>query len=95
MPLTEDIVKKIIEEKITQRFQSIGIWDQTKEQLEDTRANNKLINELRLARDERQGLLKRSFLEIFSTIGGNLIWVILTAGVVWALQFLPGNHKGQ
>lgn len=92
MPLSEKELEELIDKRITERFQNIGVWDHPIERLEATRANNKLVNEIRLARDQRQGLLRRSFSDIMSSISGNLIWVALTAVAVYLLQFIPG-HK--
>ena len=93
MPYTEEQLNEMIDKRITQRFQNLGIWDTSKEQLEATRANNKLINEIRITRDEKQVVLRRSFNDILTSISGNLIYVLLTAAVVWALQYLPTGHK--
>jgi hypothetical protein len=87
---TSDI-ERIANEQITERFQGIGIDDSSFEAKQKTVANNRLINSMREARENRDARLKRSAWSIFTSIGGNATWAIVVALFLWLLQAI---HSG-
>lgn len=91
-PSSEDLDKSV-NKIITQRFENIGIWDQTSDRLEATRANNKLINDIRLARDARTTIFGKSLFNIFLSLIGQILWVIGVAVVMWLIQYFRITGK--
>lgn len=88
LSMTRDELDQHIDEAITARFERIGIYDQTPERLEQSRANNRLINDIRIARDVKQVVFRRTFREIMSSAGGQALWVGVAALAVWAFKLL-------
>lgn len=88
LSLTRDELDKHIEDLVTARFERIGIYDQTPDRLEEARANNKLINDIRIARDVKQVVFRRTFREIMSSAGGQAVWVGVAALAVWIFKLI-------
>jgi hypothetical protein len=90
-PLSSSDIEHIANEQITERFQGIGIDDSSFEAKQKTVANNRLINSMREARENRDARLKRSVWSIATSIGGNATWAIVVALFLWLLQAI---HSG-
>ena len=97
--MDEDIIRRIATEEahkvVSSRFNNIGIYDDTPDRVEASRANSVMVNSLRLAHDEGQGTIKRVFANAMSNFGGQALWVILAAASVAIWRTFKGSLPGQ
>lgn len=94
MDIGRDELDRIVNEHISRRFNNIGIYDDSPERVEASRANSVLINSIRVAREEGQGAFKRLFADAMGNFGGQAIWVVIAAGCVWAWQAFKVKVSG-
>jgi hypothetical protein len=88
MDLDRDAVEAIANGEITKRFQRIGIWETTAEEVEVTRANFKSVNDARKLRESKNVSVKKSVRDVATTLGAQFLWFVLLALGAWALQEL-------
>ena len=89
MPLDRAEVLRLIAEA----HENLGIYYGDPEHLEITRENFKLLNELRLARNQRQGAIKKSLHEFVSSVAGKVVLVLPFAIATWLAPILPVISK--
>jgi hypothetical protein len=74
---------------IAEAHENLGIYYGDPEHLEITRENFKLLNELRLARNQRQSAMKRTMSEFISSAAGKVMLVVLIALATWLAPVFP------
>ena len=85
--MDRDEVVKLCNETITARFNALGIYDGDPEHMEKTRANFRLVEEIRVTREANKGSFRRILLQLFSG-SGQILWVTLLAALTWLLPVI-------
>jgi hypothetical protein len=85
--MDRDEIIKIAHDVVTARFQAIGIYDGDPEHMEKTRANFRLLEEIRTTREANKGSFRRVLLAMFSG-SGQILWVTLLAALTWVLPLI-------
>lgn len=80
MDKDRDEIESVAHKVWTERAERVGIFEQTDSGLAKTRANFVLLDEIREARDQSKGALKKSIREALTAGAGQGVWVI-AAGV--------------
>lgn len=89
------LVREVIDQRITERFEDIGIDSVTFQGKRDTIANNTLLNNLRLAKERRSVSLDKGVWGVAQTFGGYALWALALAVGTWLLSLYNsiGPHK--
>ena len=89
--MTDDEIKALIEKRITERLQNIGIDDTTFAAQQTSRANFTLLDAIRVSRDAKQISLSKSFREVLTGLMGNAAWFIVAALLALGFTYLKGH----